>query len=115
MVGSAFDRDFAKQFMISLGVHTCLVILCILGGKAIEKIWKSNDIEIIRSAVRVDVVGMPKFTIQELKDLQKNANVPVEPEVAKGATVESKPEVEDQIKKDDLVIEEVSKKKKASF
>lgn len=113
------QKDFNKSFLISLGMHILLVALALLGGQLMNKIFGSGDVEIIRSAIRVDVVGMPKFTVQELKDLeQKAADLPKEPEIAKGEKVEAKPEVEDVIKKDDLVIQEVDKdkpKKKSSF
>lgn len=79
-----------------------------------SKVFKNNDVEIIRSSVRVDVVGMPKFTIQELKKMEAQPIVEKEPEVAKGVKEETKTETEDVIKKDDLVIQEKGKKK-ASF
>jgi TonB family protein len=111
----SFDQDFTKNFFISLGAHTLFLLLFLAGGDLVSKIFQSGDIEIIRSAVRVDVVGMPKFTIQELKKMEAQPIVEAEPEVAKGAKEETKPESEDVIKKDDLVIQEVSEKKKASF
>lgn len=91
-----------------------------MAGKVIGTIWKTNDIEVIRSSVRVDVVGMPKFTIQELKEMEKNAvELPKEPEAVKSPDkVEAKPETEDVIKEKDLVIQEqgkVKEQKKASF
>lgn len=118
MKGFEIDGNFNRNFLISLGIHGGLVLLAFFTGQIVTKVFKNNDIEIIRSSVRVDIVGMPKFTIQELKDLQQNA-VPVEPEVAKGPPEEIKPKEEeapDVIKKDDLVIQETGKeKKKSSF
>ena len=108
-----FDRDFSRNFLISLGVHALLLLLAFLGGEAISRLFKNNDIEIIRSSVRVDVVGMPKFTIQELKKMQADPVIEKVPEVAKGAKEETKTETEDVIKKDDLVIQEVGKKKES--
>ncbi|MFP5385376.1 MAG: TonB C-terminal domain-containing protein [Bacteriovoracia bacterium] len=108
-----FDRDFNKNFLISLGVHTLLLVLAFLGGEVVSRVFKSNDIEIIRSSVRVDVVGMPKFTVQELKKMQANPVIEKVPEVAKGVKEETKAETEDVIKKDDLVIQEVGKKKES--
>ena len=116
MSTSTMDRDFNKNFLISLGMHALIAILAVLGGKVISTVFKNDDVEIIRSAVRVDVVGMPKFTVQELKAMQKEAPRPKEPEVAVGKKEETKVETEDVIKKDDLVIQKESKKKnKASF
>ena len=64
MFSNSFDRDFNKNFLISFGVHVLFVLLSFAGGELISKVFKNNDVEIIRSSVRVDVVGMPKFTVQ---------------------------------------------------
>lgn len=115
MVHGNFDRDFNRNFLISLGVHAVIFLLAFAGGEMVSKVFKSNDVEIIRSAVRVDVVGMPKFTIQELKKMEAQPVIEKVPEVAKGTKEETKVETEDVIKKGDLVIQEEGKKKKASF
>jgi colicin import membrane protein len=116
MYSSVMDREFTRNFLISLGVHAALIVFAFLGGKLIMDVFGNKDVEIIRAAVRVDVVGMPKFTVQELKAIQKEPELPKEPEVAKGEKVETKTETEDVIKKDDLVIQEEGKpKKKSSF
>lgn len=116
MSTTSMDRDFNKNFLISLGMHALIAALAFLGGKVISTVFKDSNVEIIQSAVRVDVVGMPKFTVQELKAIQKEAPRPKEPEVAVGKKEETKIETEDVIKKDDLVIQEATKqKKKASF
>ncbi len=120
MVDIESNSSFTKKFLISCALHACLLLLAATVGKMVATIWKTNDIEIIRSSVRVDIVGMPKFTIQELKEMEKNAvDLPKEPEAVKSPDkVEAKPETEDVIKKDDLVIEEATKekeKKKSSF
>lgn len=120
MVDTDNTPSFTKQFLVSCAVHGCLLLLAATVGKVVSTIWKTNDIEVIRSSVRVDVVGMPKFTIQELKEMEKNAvDLPKEPEAVKSPEkVEAKPETEDVIKKDDLVIQEQGKekeKKKTSF
>ena len=114
MFASTKDQSFTKDFLISLGAHIALILLSFAGAEVISNIFQSGDVEIIRSSVRVDVVGMPKFTVQELKKMQAEPVAPAEPEVAKGTKEEAKPEVEDVIKKDDLVIQETTKKK-ASF
>jgi colicin import membrane protein len=109
-----FDRDFGKNFLISFGVHAGVFLLAFIGGEVISKVFQSGDVEVIRSSVRVDVVGMPKFTIQELKKMEAQPIVEKEPEVSKGVKEETKAETEDVVKKDDLVIQEKGKKK-ASF
>jgi colicin import membrane protein len=119
MFATHSDSNFLRSFLISLGAHILLLVIGYFGGKILMSAFRNNDVEIIRSAVRVDVVGMPKFTVQELKEMQKNIIPASEPEVAQGAKVETKvkDEAPDVIKKDDLVIQEVSKKKakKSSF
>jgi colicin import membrane protein len=117
MFAATNDRDFLKNFMISFGAHTVLVLIAVLGGEAMVRIFRSSDVEIVRSSVRVDVVGMPKLTVQELKELQKMAPPEVQqPLEAKGAAETKQAPVEDVIKEGDLVIQEVAKqKKKASF
>lgn len=111
MFSNSFDRDFNKNFGISLGVHLIFVLLAFAGGEILTKVFPNGDVEIIRSSVRVDVVGMPKFTIQELKKMEAQPIVEKEPEVAKGVKEETKPEADDVIKKDDLVIQEKAKTK----
>lgn len=114
MSTSSFDREFNKNFLVSFGAHVLFCLLAFAGGEVISRVFKSGDVEIIRSSVRVDVVGMPKFTIQELKKMQAQPIVEQEPEAAKGKKEETTTETEDVIKKDDLVIKEEGKKK-ASF
>lgn len=114
MSSQTIDRDFAKNFGISLGVHLVFALIAFAGGEILTKVFPNGDVEIIRSSVRVDVVGMPKFTIQELKKMEAQPLIEKEPEVAKGVKEETTPETEDVIKKDDLVIQEQGKKK-ASF
>ncbi len=112
------DLQFKKNFIISLGLHTLFLALSLLGGKIVSSVFRNNDVEIIKSAVRVDVVGMPKFTVKELREMQKNVPSPkVEtPKSVEGSTKVENKEIADVVKKDDLVIQEVSKEKnKKSF
>lgn len=117
MTGSSLDRDFNRNFLISLGIHILVAVLAYASSTLMIKFFKNQDVEIIRSSVRVDVVGMPKFTIQELRNMQKEAlpEKPIEPKEIKGSKSESKAEADDVIKKGDIVIQEASKKKKSSF
>jgi colicin import membrane protein len=111
------DQKFTRNFMISLGVHLLLVLVAYIAGSTILNVFSSNNnVEIIHSSIRVDVVGMPKFTIKELKEIQDEPIAKAEPEV-QGAKLETtvKDEAQDVIKKDDLVIQEKGTKKKSSF
>lgn len=119
MSSSTLGQDnFAKNFLISCGAHALLVLIAWFGGSTIMQIMGVNDkVEIIRSSVRVDVVGMPKFTVKELKAMQAEPVAKPEPE-PQGAKVEVKPKetAEDVINKGDLVIQEKGEvKKKPSF
>lgn len=114
---STVEDDFNKNFLISLGVHAGLVLAAFLIGKLmLVAFGPPKDVEIIRASVRVDVVGMPKFTIKELRELERKADLATQPEVSKGEKVETKKDTEDVIKEKDIVIEEKDKnKKKNSF
>lgn len=118
MFSQTTDQNFTKNFLISCGVHTLLVLLAFYGGPVIMKAMNVNDnIEIIRSSVRVDVVGMPKFTVQELRAMQNEATKAEPAPVEKPKEeVKAQDVAEDVIKKDDIVIQEKGEaKKKASF
>lgn len=107
MNSATADREFTKSFLISCGVHVLLALMAYFAGASIAKIFNSNEnVEIIHSAVRVDVVGMPKFTVKELKVMQAEPVAKPEPE-PEGAKVETKKEeAPDVIKKDDIVVQE---------
>ncbi|MBA2404126.1 MAG: TonB C-terminal domain-containing protein [Bdellovibrionales bacterium] len=114
---TVMDRDFTKNFLISCGAHALLVLMAYLAGTTFMNFFNNNDnVEIIRSSIRVDVVGMPKFTVKELREMQAEpvAEAVPEPEGAKAET-KVKDETPDVIKKDDLVIQEKAEKKKSSF
>lgn len=120
MVDTENTSSFTKNFLISFGVHLGLLALAATAGKFVGSIFQDKGVEIIRSSVRVDVVGMPKFTVQELKEMEKQAvELPKETQAVKSPDkVEATKETEDVIKKDDLVIQEQGKekeKKKANF
>lgn len=106
-----FDRDFNKHFLYSLAAHLLIFLAIFSGGELVKKIFKYNDVEIIRSSIRVDVVGMPKFTIQELKKMEAQPVLDSKPEEVRGKKEETQAESQDVIKKDDLVIQEQGKKK----
>ena len=117
MFQEARSQEFNRNFLISFGSHVLIFLLSFAGQQLISKVFKDSDVEIIRSSVRVDVVGMPKFTVQELKEMQKTPELPKVEEAAPGVKEEIvvKTEKEDVIKKDDLVLKEEGEKKKNSF
>jgi colicin import membrane protein len=109
------SEDLKSSFFKSLLIHFFLVTLGFLLPKIIHLSSRNSDIEIINSSIRVDVVGMPKFTIKELKQIQKEL-VESQPSNTAEEKKATSPNTEDIIKKDDLVIQEKSKEKaKKSF
>lgn len=104
------DDKFNRFLSQAIAVHVGLVIVAIIFQKFIGldffKIDNSNkNISIIQSSVRVDVVAMPKFTVQELKKMQV-APAPseeVKEDAPKVKEVEAKP--------DELTFKKKSKKK----
>jgi colicin import membrane protein len=77
---STFDQyqlgtDLKNPFLKSAILHGCLVLIAfILQIDFISQFLTRNlttaEVKELKSAVRVDVVGMPKFTIQELKNME---------------------------------------------
>jgi TonB family protein len=110
-----YDHDFNKNFLFSLGFHILFFLLSFAGGQVVYRVFKANEVEIIQTSIRVDVVGMPKFTIDELKQIEADKLLEKKPlnspEITKIAAEETKVEAEDVIKKNDLVIQEEVKKK----
>lgn len=98
------DR-FNRYFVIAIAFHILLIVLGIGVTRLMElDIFKiksePTNLEIIQSSVRIDVVAMPKFTVQELKKMKVTEPVIEE----KGEEVKEKAK-EDVIKPDDIVIE----------
>lgn len=106
-IDDRFNRFLAKAVIVHIAiVLISLVLKMVLGLEFFESKLKPKDIEIIQSSVRVDVVAMPKFTVQELKKM-KVADAPTEEVKEDAKKVE--PEVTET--KDDLSFKEKSKKK----
>jgi TonB family protein len=98
------DR-FNRYFAIAIAFHVLLVVFGVGITKLMDldifKIERDpKNLEIIQSSVRIDVVAMPKFTVQELKKMKVTEPVIEE----KGEVVKEKAK-EDIIKPDDIVIE----------
>ncbi len=113
------QQRFWRNLGLSFIGHALFIALIALVGKLSFSIFGSEKVEIIRAAVRVDVVGMPKYTLQELKEIQKKiADNPVQPaEPTKGAEepVAKKEDAQDVIKEGDLVIQKKDKEAKKSL
>lgn len=100
------DKLFYKRFGIIFLAHififtlTYFVDLSSLFTSGLDK----ETVKMLKSSVRVDVVGMPKHTFKELKDLEKAY-------AEKGDDQVDKKEIEkeDIIKEDDITIEKANK------
>jgi colicin import membrane protein len=119
MFSSQSDKDFNQSLLISFAAHAGVFLFAFFAGPAVMGLFQNNDnVEIIRSSVRVDVVGMPKLTVQELKQLQNEVKEEASSPEADKSQAASRPkeESEDIIKANDLVIQEKGESnKKSSF
>jgi colicin import membrane protein len=109
-INGSLNDKFAKYFSLALGFHGFLILLglglsFIIGLNVLSTEESKKNLKIIQSSVRVDVVAMPKFTVQELKKMKVEAPIPE----VKGERLQEK-EAQDIIKKDDIVIKKVKKK-----
>ncbi|MFP5457494.1 MAG: TonB family protein [Bacteriovoracia bacterium] len=98
-----YSDDFKSSFMLAIAMHLFLILVAFIVGRVVQKTMEPDAaMEIMRAAVRVDVVGMPKMTIQELRQLQMPAEAPSEePKLAEATKVE---ETAVAPKPDDLVM-----------
>jgi colicin import membrane protein len=98
--------SFKKSFAYSISAHLAAILLALIINWAFHFAHKgsSGTVEVIKASVRVDVVAMPKMSIQELKKMTME-------DVTDEPSEEGRSEKED-IKPEDLV-EEVKVKKKS--
>jgi colicin import membrane protein len=82
--------DFKSSFMLAIALHLFLIMIAFIAGRVIYKTMKPDAaMEIMRASVRVDVVGMPKMTLQELKEMELPAEAPTaEPNPAEATKTE---------------------------
>lgn len=114
--GDWFSDDFKSGLMLSVALHIFLLIIAFIVARIlVPSSPKDAALEMMKASVRVDVVGMPKMTVQELRELQ--ANIPKNPPAAEVKPAEEKkPEVtEAPPKPDDVVMPEEGKVAKKSL
>lgn len=117
------EDKLQKYLMIAVAIHLFVVLSAYLFQQFLGIDWFQNtkaikEIKIIQSSVRVDVVAMPKFTVQELKKMeiappsQDEKNEEVKPSVDNS---KSDLEFKQKAKKVDLsnLLSNLSKKKTA--
>lgn len=72
-INDLYEKDkLTKYIGIAIAIHIGVVLIAYLFQIALGLDWFQNnnsqkEIKIIQSSVRVDIVEMPKFTVQELK------------------------------------------------
>lgn len=111
-------RPFSFYTKKSFGVHLLLV-----GIMVALSYWKWSageeqkklNIQLVNSSVRVDVVEMPKLTLQELKALQKAGVTAGSVEKSEPEPVKEKPVDTTPPEKNDFIKENKEVKKKPSF
>ncbi|MBY0415512.1 MAG: TonB family protein [Bdellovibrionales bacterium] len=81
-------------------VHILLIVSMMVGGKVafnIQQRERDKNLELIQASVRVDMVAMPKYTINELKNLSSGAEEAKKEEKAPEVTkdvVKEEPKIE---------------------
>lgn len=105
-----YSDDLKSSLMLALALHCMiLMIVFIVARILVPTVDPNAPLEILKASVRVDVVGMPKMTVQELKNLEANSTPPVaDPKPVEASKTKAPEEV---IKPDDVVMPEVAKEK----
>ena len=108
----------------SFYIHLGLLSLTLISGKVIleqRKILQQKNIELIEASVRVDMVAMPKYTLNELKNISSGVeevqkeNAAAEKVKEEVKPVEEKEELKPDVKSNELAFEEANKKKRKDF
>lgn len=109
--------EFKSSLMLAIAFHLFLILMAFIIGRFFTTAGPDEAaLEILKASVRVDIVGMPKLTIQELRKLE----LPSEAQMQAAADVpaQSKETVtEAPPKPDDVVMpaKEAPKKPLSSF
>lgn len=119
------NKPFPFYLRRSFYIHLGLLSLTLISGKVIleqRRILQEKNLEIIEASVRVDMVAMPKYTLNELKNISSGTEEvekiegekkPVAEEI-KALPVEKV--IEKEVTKDnELQFEEEGKKKRLDF
>lgn len=114
MINTSYPEDkFSQYCFIALGVHIGLVLIVIVINEIMGWTFfqsKNSQLELIQSSVRVDIVEMPKFTVQELKQM-KVEPAPVAEEKVESPVNEEKEAAEPESKVDlSNILNSLSKK-----
>ena len=83
-------KSFPFYLRRSTYVHAALLSLTLIGGKVVleqQQKMRDKNMELIQASVRVDMVSMPKYTLNELKNLSSGVEE-AKPEVKSEPTPE---------------------------
>ncbi len=113
-------RSFPFYLRRSFYFHLGLVLLTLFGGKVIlekRRLLESKNLEIIEASVRVDVVAMPKYTLEELKNLSSGEDVKEVKEEVQEVVKKEEPKEEAIVdaREEELAFKEAAEVKRKSF
>jgi len=106
-----FSDDFKSSFMLAIAFHILLLLAGYVFSLFVNSPPDDAALELLKASVRVDIVGMPKMTIEELKRLELPSEVSQNPTAEAPAPKEV--ETEAEAKPDDIVMPSDNKPKKA--
>ena len=118
------DKKFPFYVRRSFYVHAFLLSLTLVSGKVIiekRKAIQEKNLELVEASVRVDMVAMPKYTLNELKNVSSGVEdakkEEAAPQESKTETKVEKEEVKEAAKENpnELALLEESKKKRQDF
>jgi colicin import membrane protein len=98
-----FSDEAKSSFMLSLSLHFMLLLIGYIAQRwsvSPTNTFLNDQQKLIQSSVRVDVVGMPKMTLQELRELQlaaqgKETTAPSLESDSQSDDIENKSNIED--------------------
>ena len=90
-------KSFPFYLRRSTYVHAALLSLTLIGGKVVleqQQKMRDKNMELIQASVRVDMVSMPKYTLNELKNLSSGVEAAKPEEKSESTPEPAKKEVE---------------------
>ncbi len=122
------NKPFPFYLRRSFYIHLGLLSLTLISGKVIleqRRILQEKNLEIIEASVRVDMVAMPKYTLNELKNVSSGTEEVEKIEGEKKPVAEEikeekidkveKVSAKEEPKSNELQFEEEGKKKRLDF
>ena len=110
MIEANFREDKLNEYIFkAIAVHLGILMLAYVSNIIFDlNLFNlkpdENDIKVVQSSVRVDVVGLPKHTLQELKKMETHVKE-TKVEVAKPSKSNETSEVEFKTKKKKVKVE----------